>query len=34
MGFLNPDTYQLPAQSGSQNLFSGKGIQLMFVFNH
>lgn len=34
MGYWNPDAYQLPAQSDSQNLFSGKGIQLMFVFNH
>jgi hypothetical protein len=34
MGFWNPETYQLPAQTGSQNLFSGRGIQLMFVFNH
>jgi len=34
MGYWNPVYYQLPAQSGTMNLFSGKGIQLMFVFNH
>jgi hypothetical protein len=34
MGFWNPDKFQLPAQTGSQNLFSGRGIQLMFVLNH
>lgn len=34
MGYWNPDLYQLPAQTGSQSLFSGKGFQFMFVFNH
>ena len=34
MGYWNPVNYQLPAQSGTMNLFSGKGIQLMFVFNY
>lgn len=34
MAYLNPETVLLPSQSGSGNLFSGKGIQLMFVFNH
>ena len=34
IGYWNPVLYRLPAQSGSQNLFSGKGIQIMFVFNH
>ncbi len=34
MGYWNPLLYQLPAQTGSQSLFSGKGIQLMFVLNH
>ncbi|MDP4223850.1 MAG: hypothetical protein Q8868_11110, partial [Bacteroidota bacterium] len=34
MGFWNPVFFQLPAQSGTMDLFSGKGIQLMFVFNH
>ncbi len=34
MGFWNPVLFQLPAQSGTMDLFSGKGIQLMLVFNH
>jgi hypothetical protein len=34
MGFWNPVYLQLPAQAGSMDLFSGKGIQVMFVFNH
>lgn len=34
MGYWNPDAYELPAQTGSENMFSGKGIQIMFVFNH
>jgi hypothetical protein len=34
MGYWNPVYYQLPAQSGTTNLYSGKGIQLMLVFNH
>jgi hypothetical protein len=34
IAFLNPDQYQLPAQTDSRNMFSGKGIQVMFVFNH
>ena len=34
MGYWNPDYYELPAQSVSRNYFSGKGIQIMFVFNH
>lgn len=34
MGYWNPDQYKIPAQSESQNLFAGRGIQLMFVFNH
>lgn len=34
MGFWNPDQFQL-FQTGSQNtLFTGKGLQLMMVFNH
>jgi len=31
---MNPEQYQLPAQAESQNMFAGKGIQVMFVFNH
>lgn len=34
MGFWNPEGYQLPSQTDTQNLFSGKGVQLMLVFNH
>ena len=34
MAYWNPDTFLLPAQSGTQNIFTGKGIQVMFVFNH
>jgi len=34
IAYLNPEQYQLPAQAGSQNMFAGKGIQVMFVFNH
>lgn len=34
MGYWNPETYNLPAQTASRNYFAGKGIQVMFVFNH
>jgi len=34
MAYWNPEQYQLPALTLSQDLFSGKGIQLMFVLNH
>jgi hypothetical protein len=34
MAYWNPETFLLPAQTGSQNIFTGKGIQVMFVFNH
>jgi len=34
MGFWNPETFQLPQQSGNGNLFGGQGIQLMLVFYH
>lgn len=34
IGFLNPEQYQLPSTSGSSNMFAGKGLQIMFVFNH
>jgi hypothetical protein len=34
MAYWNPDTFQLPAQAESKNIFAGKGIQIMFVFNH
>lgn len=34
MLYWNPEAGQLPAQTGSENLYAGKGVQLMFVFNH
>lgn len=34
MAFWNPPTYQLPQQEESGQLFAGKGVQLMLVFNH
>jgi hypothetical protein len=34
MVYWNPENYKLPQQNGSENLFVGKGIQIMWVFNH
>jgi hypothetical protein len=34
MAYWNPTGYALPAQTVGGNYFSGKGIQIMFVFNH
>ena len=34
MGFLNPEQYNIPAQGEGQNLFAGRGVQVMVVFNH
>ena len=35
MGYWNPSTYALPQQRGSGGtLFTGKGVQIMFVYNH
>jgi hypothetical protein len=34
MGYLNPKKYNIPAQGSEQNLFAGKGIQIMVVLNH
>jgi hypothetical protein len=34
MTYWNPEQFQLPAQTSSQNIFAGRGIQLMFVFNY
>jgi hypothetical protein len=34
MAYRNPETFLLPAQAGPENLFAGKGIQIMFVLNH
>lgn len=34
MGYWNPKNTQLPTQNSTQNLYSGVGIQVLFVFNH
>jgi hypothetical protein len=34
MGFWNPEHYMIPVQDSRQNLFAGKGIQIMLVLNH
>jgi hypothetical protein len=34
MGYWNPVKYNLPSLKGEQNLFAGKGIQVMLVLNH
>ena len=34
MGYWNPENYNIPAQGSDQNLFAGKGIQIMLVLNH
>jgi hypothetical protein len=34
MGFWNPENFIIPTQDTGQNLFAGKGIQIMFVLNH
>ncbi|HSH19503.1 MAG TPA: hypothetical protein VLA03_03570, partial [Draconibacterium sp.] len=34
MAYWNPDVYRIPTQSTIENLYGGKGIQLMLVFNH
>ncbi|MBW6491932.1 MAG: hypothetical protein K0B15_12140 [Lentimicrobium sp.] len=34
MAFLNPEIYQMPYQTSDNLMFSGKGIQLMMVYNH
>ena len=34
MGYWNPKDYRIPAQGEGQNLFAGRGVQLMLVFNH
>jgi len=33
MGYWNPDEYNMPLQGSADNLFSGKGLQLMVVYN-
>jgi len=34
MMYWNPEQFMLPAQTATQNIFAGRGIQVMFVFNH
>ena len=34
IGYWNPVKYNIPAQGSGQNLFAGKGIQIMLVMNH
>lgn len=34
IGFWNPGIYKIPLQGEGQNLFAGKGIQIMLVMNH
>jgi hypothetical protein len=34
MAFWNPENYQIPLQEDSGNLFAGKGVQVMVVWNH
>lgn len=34
MGYWNPENYKIPAQGTGQNLFAGKGVQIMLVLNH
>ncbi|MEN8118407.1 MAG: hypothetical protein ABFS16_15590 [Bacteroidota bacterium] len=34
MAYWNPEVFQIPTQSYGQNLYGGKGIMVMFVFNH
>jgi hypothetical protein len=34
MAYWNPEDYRIPTQESTQNLYAGRGIQLMLVFNH
>jgi hypothetical protein len=34
MAYWNPEDYRIPTQEIEQNLYAGKGIQIMFVLNH
>ena len=34
MGYWNPRNYKIPTQGSDQNIFAGKGIQIMLVVNH
>ena len=34
MAYWNPELFQLPAQYNTRTIYAGKGIQIMFVYNH
>ena len=34
MAYWNPEDYRIPTQEMEQNLYAGRGIQIMFVLNH
>ena len=34
MAYWNPEDYRIPAQAEAENLYAGKGVQVMMVFNH
>ena len=34
MAYWNPDTFDIPQQNLGSNMFGGKGVQMMIVFNH
>ncbi len=34
MAYWNPEDYRIPTQETIQNLYAGRGIQIMFVLNH
>lgn len=34
MAYWNPDDYRIPTQEMEQNLYAGRGIQIMFVLDH
>jgi hypothetical protein len=34
MGYWNPQDYNIPAQGEGPNLFTGRGLQVMVVYNH
>jgi len=34
MGYWNPEDNKMPIMGAAKNLYGGKGVQIMFVFNH
>ena len=34
IAYWNPENYQIPTQANSTNMFGGKGVQVMLVWNH